>query len=151
MEIGRKIAQARREKNLTQEQLAELMNVSRQTVSRWESQTAYPEMEKLVNLAGILDVSCDYLLNDKNNEPGVAVQKAVENPVSRLLLEAKNRTVHIQFYDDAIEFDIGGGKKKIIDFDGAWAYVEYKAGKKTETKLIPISSIASIKFEKEER
>lgn len=149
MEIGRKIAQARREKNLTQEQLAELMDVTRQTVSRWESQAAYPEMEKLVNLAGILEVSCDYLLNDRMTEQGKPFY-GVEPQASRLLQQAKGRTVQIQFYDDSIEFDIGGGKKRIIDFDGAWAYVEYKAGKKTETKLIPISSIASIKFEKEE-
>ena len=64
MEIGSKIAQARKEKNLTQEQLAELMNVTRQTVSRWELQTAYPEMEKIVMLSDILGVSCDYLLHD---------------------------------------------------------------------------------------
>ncbi|SCJ98434.1 transcriptional repressor DicA [uncultured Eubacterium sp.] len=37
MKIGKKIAEARKNKNLTQEQLAELMAVTRQTVSRWES------------------------------------------------------------------------------------------------------------------
>lgn len=40
------------------------MGVTRQTVSRWESQAAYPEMEKMVTLSDILGVSCDYLLHD---------------------------------------------------------------------------------------
>ena len=57
MSIGNKIANARKEKHLTQEQLADLMGVSRQSVSRWESDQAYPEMEKIVRLAEVLAVT----------------------------------------------------------------------------------------------
>ena len=56
MQTGNQIAEARRRKNLTQEQLAQLMQVTRQTVSRWEAGMAYPEMEKIVRLADILEV-----------------------------------------------------------------------------------------------
>ena len=38
----------------------------------------------------------------------------------------------------------------IVDFDVCWAHVAYKSGKKTETSLVPVSAIRSIKFEKEE-
>ncbi len=71
MTTGNKINLARKKQNLTQEQLAELMGVTRQSVSRWESDIAYPEMEKIVLLAKTLDVSCDYLLRDDilNEQP----------------------------------------------------------------------------------
>jgi len=53
MGLGNKIADARKSKNMTQEQLAELMSVTRQSISRWESDQSYPEMEKIVYLAEI--------------------------------------------------------------------------------------------------
>lgn len=153
MEIGSKIAQARKEKNLTQEQLAELMNVTRQTVSRWELQTAYPEMEKIVMLSEILGVSCDYLLHDHmETDAGHGSRKAARKPlVSRLLQEAAGKPVKITFTDEDIDFDINNKTCTILDFDGSWAYIEYQNGKKTETKLIQIASISSIKFEREDK
>ena len=51
MSMGSKLAEARRKNNLTQEQLAEQLGVSRQAVSRWESDTAYPETDKIVRMA----------------------------------------------------------------------------------------------------
>ena len=47
MTFGEKLSQLRRESNYTQEQLGALLNVSRQTVSKWESDIAYPETDKL--------------------------------------------------------------------------------------------------------
>lgn len=150
MEIGSMIAQARKEKNLTQEQLAELMGVTRQTVSRWESRAAYPEMEKIVMLSDLLGVSCDDLLRD-NVKPsdGHGSRKSASGPATRLLRETVGKPVKIAFTDEA-DFDVSK-KCRILDFDGSWAYVEYQNGKKTETKLIQIASIASIKFEREEK
>lgn len=66
MNIGEKIAKARRDVNLTQDQLAESLEVTRQTVSKWESDLAYPEVPKIAKLAEILEVSCDYLLKEAN-------------------------------------------------------------------------------------
>lgn len=150
MEIGSMIARARKEKNLTQEQLAELMGVTRQTVSRWESRAAYPDMEKIVMLSDILGVSCDDLLRD-NVKPGDGhgSRKSASGPVTRLLRETVGKPVKITFTDEA-DFDVSK-KCRILDFDGSWAYVEYQNGKKTETKLIQIASISSIKFEREEK
>ena len=54
MSIGSKLAQARRAANLTQEQLAERLGVTRQAVSRWESDSAYPETDKIVRMARLL-------------------------------------------------------------------------------------------------
>ena len=62
MTTGEKIAQCRRETGLTQEQLAEKLNVSRQSVSRWEMDAAFPETEKLIRLSRLFGCSIDYLL-----------------------------------------------------------------------------------------
>ena len=88
MKIGEKLAAARRAKNITQEQLADILGVSRQAVSRWESDLAYPETENLVRLSKILDVNCDYLLKDNVNEKGertVEVKIVREVPARRQL------------------------------------------------------------------
>ena len=75
MNTGDKIAKARRAQNLTQEQLADMLNVSRQAVSRWESGLAYPETDNLVRLSEILNVNCDYLLKDGVNEDGEKIME----------------------------------------------------------------------------
>ena len=76
MEIGNKIAKVRKEMNLTQEQLAERMQVTRQTVSRWESQTVYPEMEKIVMLSEILGVAVTiFCMIIWRQMPGAAAEK----------------------------------------------------------------------------
>jgi transcriptional regulator with XRE-family HTH domain len=55
----------RKAKNISQEQLAEMLNVSRQAVSKWEQDSGYPETEKLIQIAQKLDVSLDSLLLDQ--------------------------------------------------------------------------------------
>lgn len=76
MTFGDKLSKLRKEKNLTQEQLAEILGVSRQSVSKWESDTAYPETEKLISLANLFECSTDYLLKD-NYEKQIGVSKSV--------------------------------------------------------------------------
>lgn len=66
MSFGDRLERSRRKNNLTQEQLASLLNVSRQTISKWESDEFYPEIDRLISLAKILDVSLDYLVLGKN-------------------------------------------------------------------------------------
>ena len=65
MTTGEKIAVLRKKKNLTQEQLSEILKVSRQSVSRWEMDAAFPETEKLIKLSKLFDCSIDYLLNEE--------------------------------------------------------------------------------------
>lgn len=59
---GMIIAEERKKRGYTQESLAEAMGVSRQAVSRWESDSAYPETEKLIKLARLLDLDLNRLL-----------------------------------------------------------------------------------------
>ncbi len=72
MTTGEKISKLRRESNYTQEQLAELLGVSRQAISKWESSLAYPETDKLIRLGELFDCSLDYLLKDSVEEKGTS-------------------------------------------------------------------------------
>lgn len=67
MALGEKIAARRRELGITQQEFAEQLYVTRQTVSRWEQNTASPDVETVVRIAEILGVTCDYLLRDGEN------------------------------------------------------------------------------------
>lgn len=62
MDFSEKLLTLRKANNLTQEQLAEQLEVSRQSVSKWESGQAVPELEKIVALSAVFDVTTDYLL-----------------------------------------------------------------------------------------
>ena len=64
MTTGQKIYELRKSARITQEQFAEKLEVSRQAVSKWESDTAYPETDKIIKIAELFGVSCDYLLKD---------------------------------------------------------------------------------------
>lgn len=62
MNFGENLQQLRKEKGLSQEKLADTLEVSRQAISKWESNTAYPETEKLIALSDLFGVSIDYLI-----------------------------------------------------------------------------------------
>lgn len=65
MTLGEKLFKLRRENNYTQEQLAGILGVSRQSISKWEQNAAFPETDKLIRLSELYDCSLDYLLRDK--------------------------------------------------------------------------------------
>lgn len=64
MTTGEKLALLRRQKGMTQEELSEALNVSRQSVSRWEMDAAFPETDKLIRLSKLFDCSIDFLLKN---------------------------------------------------------------------------------------
>ena len=68
MTLGEKLSKLRKEYNYTQEQLADILGVSRQSISKWESDIAYPETDKLVKMGKLFDCSMDYLLKEDISE-----------------------------------------------------------------------------------
>ncbi|MCQ2567842.1 MAG: helix-turn-helix domain-containing protein [Mogibacterium sp.] len=62
MELGKRIAEIRKEHNLTQEGLAEICSVTRQTISNWENGKSYPDLETLVLISDTFGVSLDAML-----------------------------------------------------------------------------------------
>ncbi len=65
MNLGDKIIAIRKENDLTQEKLAEMLHVTRQTVSNWENGKSYPDIATLVLISNVFKISLDDLLKDK--------------------------------------------------------------------------------------
>lgn len=68
MELKDKLLMLRKEKNLSQQQLADQLNVSRQSISKWELGESQPDISNIVLLSEIFHVSTDYLLKDEYEE-----------------------------------------------------------------------------------
>ncbi len=68
MNIGEKLYELRKEKNLSQEEVAEKLNVSRQTVSKWETNQTTPDFDKIVPLCELFGISTEELLTGKKQE-----------------------------------------------------------------------------------
>lgn len=64
MKIGTKIIEIRKERNMTQEDFAKLFHVTRQTVSNWENEKSYPDLQTLVQISNEFDVSLDTMLKE---------------------------------------------------------------------------------------
>ena len=97
MTLGEKLSKLRKENNITQEQLADTLGVSRQSVSKWESDLAYPETEKLIRLGDLFKCSLDYLLKDEVLEgtgkpAAAAVGRRVSRDEASRFLEVKAQT-----------------------------------------------------------
>ena len=79
MEFNNKLYELRKQKGLSQEELANRLNVSRQTVSKWEVGESSPDMEKLVAISELFDISLDELVLDKapkKEEPSEQIVKS---------------------------------------------------------------------------
>lgn len=73
-----KLYKLRKNSGLSQEQLAEQLNVSRQAISKWESGTAVPESEKLITISNYFGVSVDYLLKDDEEDKAKVTDSTIE-------------------------------------------------------------------------
>ena len=62
--LGEKIAKKRKDLGMTQNDFADKLMVTRQTISRWEAGTVLPDIDKISDIANLLNVSCDYLLQE---------------------------------------------------------------------------------------
>ena len=94
MTLGEKISKQRKELNYTQEQLADILGVSRQSVSKWESDIAYPETDKLIELGKLFDCSMDYLLKEEVTEKSGAQASGFTEKVeeiSKKVMTDKNK------------------------------------------------------------
>lgn len=145
-ELGNKIAKKRRDIGLTQIEFADKLNVTRQTVSRWEAGTVMPDIDKISDIAQLLDVSCDYLLKDEVEEESVPVSRGI----SRLLQTALGKTVRISFFEDEGDYDLFNTDCRILEFEGNWMKVEADTKKGRIVKLIPASSILSLEIREAE-
>lgn len=89
MEFNNKLYELRKQKGFSQEELANRLNVSRQTVSKWEVGDSTPDMEKLVAISDLFGISLDELVLDKAPEPVPEVQLAKPDIYSEIKADIK--------------------------------------------------------------
>ncbi len=82
--MGQIIRRLRKEKNLTQDELAERLNVTPQAVSRWENETGLPDISQIVPLSRVLEVSTDVLFGTAGTNDNAEVRKIIEEAQSKL-------------------------------------------------------------------
>mgnify|MGYP002509941740 FL=1 len=94
MDFSEKLLTLRKARDLTQEELAEKLNVSRQSVSKWESGQAVPELDKIVALSTVFDVTTDYLLKSSEiDDLSVKTEMLEKQQEQMLMREQRQRKI----------------------------------------------------------
>ncbi len=91
MDFSEKLLTLRKAKNLTQEELAEKLNVSRQSVSKWEGGQAVPELDKIVAISAVFDVTTDYLLKSSEIDDLSVKTEMLEKQQEQMLLREQRQ------------------------------------------------------------
>ena len=94
--IGKRIAEYRKKKNLKQDELAEMLGVSAQAVSKWENDLSCPDISLLPELSKIFGVSIDEIVQGKKDEPVVSVlpeeqRKDIDKMMLRVQIESGSK------------------------------------------------------------
>lgn len=112
MSIGERISELRTQKNLSQGELASVLSVSRQAISKWENDQSSPDTIHLIQLADLLDTEVAYLATGvkpvyeeapivvnlvKKEDRVVEVEKVVEKPVIRRVIRVKYRRNPLEY------------------------------------------------------
>ena len=102
MSIGERISELRTKQNISQGQLADMLEVSRQAVSKWENDQSSPDTIRLIRLADVLDTDVEYLATGRNSyarrppvvlETVKTVEKTVEVPVVQMVEKVVEKIV----------------------------------------------------------
>ena len=78
MTLGQKLKEIRKRFGLSQESLAEIMNVSRQAITKWESDDGLPDVSNLQELSKVFNLTVDYLLDNDNSLPSLSMKKELD-------------------------------------------------------------------------
>lgn len=97
--IGKNIAYYRKKQGYTQEELSEKMNVTSQAISKWENDLSYPDLTTTMELAAVLQISVDQLLNGQPDVP-VATDADCEQIAQRIL------RIHTKAVDEEVPLEV---------------------------------------------
>ena len=123
MSIGERITKLRTERNISQKQLAEAMEVSRQAVSKWENDLSTPDPAKMIRLADVLNTDLEYLTTGRVVVPSrppivletvKTVEKVVEKPVVQVVEKIVERRVEVSVEVPVVEYVDRPVVKKLV-------------------------------------
>ena len=107
MSFAENLKQIRKEKQLSQEELAEILDVSRQAISKWEQGVGYPEVEKLLLLSSKLNISLDSLMS---TELAKEANNKNTNVTGKITITSPNENVIVTCYKVSSSGKMLGGK-----------------------------------------
>lgn len=108
MSISKQLIHLRSVKGISQEDLASLMGVTRQAVSKWETDQAIPDSEKIVRLSEIFNVSTDYILKGKESDPLDLYSQHSSKAGARMSAEVNEKLDHVSEMSMRKRYIIGG-------------------------------------------
>ena len=107
MSFSENLKKIRKENHLSQEELAELLDVSRQAVSKWEQGQGYPEVEKLLLLSNKLNISLDELMSSEISRD---TEKKSKKVTGSIIITSPNENVITSCYKVTTSGKMRGGK-----------------------------------------
>ncbi len=150
--LGEKLSALRKRSGYSQQELAEKLSVTRQTISNWECGQGAPALDKAVELAKIYQISLD----DLAGEQVEVVVKEKRESQARVLKRLVGKYVKIEDSDATLLIE-QQGKVKVLEVSKDWIRVEYtrlKEGsftkKETVVKLIDINAVEGFEIEEED-
>lgn len=136
MRLGDKLIQLRKERGYSQEQLANMLDVSRQSVSKWEAGQSTPEISKLITIADLFDVTVDNLVREDIEL--LPIDKRQER------LDTSNNTTNINGNNPAVRYGYGfyEFKSKLKVFGIPLVHIKTGYGIQVAKGIIAIGNIA---------
>ncbi|MBE6115994.1 MAG: helix-turn-helix domain-containing protein [Erysipelotrichaceae bacterium] len=135
--FGTRLADLRREHNLTQNDIADRLNISAQAVSKWENDLTSPDIDTLLKLSDIFNITVDELLGKKKQEPvyvPTEERKDINKMVLRITVDSNEgdkvrvnlpmAAVKIFLNNDSVKLFSGNKALENIDFNQIYTLVE---------------------------
>lgn len=145
--IGDKIAELRKQNGMSQEELADRMGISRQSVSKWESGQSQPEIEKLLQLSELFHVSTDYLLKEDTMPTVAKATVQEEEPVKETVYEEPEDHDPMDDWKETIKKTFTARQQEegvyILRKDEAENYMQAREDKAKDVSLGVMECVAS--------
>ena len=87
MSLGNRLYELRKKKNISQEEAAEKLGVTRQTISKWETDQSLPDFDKILPLCVLYEITTDELLTGTSNQKRMKKKKTIQKETEKI----KNR------------------------------------------------------------
>lgn len=140
--LSKKLLALRKKSGLSQQELADRISVTRQTISNWECGQGAPALDKAAELAAIYHVSLDDLVGDH-----VSIIAKAKKTSNRLLKNLENRRVRVSCNDKELAIQAWGYNSivKVLEVTDEWMRIEYTRTKEnTLTKKETVINLVEI-------
>ena len=122
MTLGQKLKEIRKKFGLSQEQLAEIINVSRQAITKWETDAGLPDTENLKELSRIFEISINYLLDNNNELPLLVMKKKLDKENYKNKISSYEEVLK-EYYPAPWKIYILTREKKMSKLEGIFDFI----------------------------